>query len=115
MIFLDGFDEMKKMMSWDALLFNLTQLHQLVVPGSRVVLLGRPSAFLSSEEQDEALHGVTRTLGLGRRIPGWPDYDELTLRPFTRQQTKAFIRNYISAKPETEHDSGTEFEADSDR
>jgi hypothetical protein len=39
--FLDGFDEMKKIMSWDALLFNLNQLNQLVGPKTKAVLLGR--------------------------------------------------------------------------
>jgi hypothetical protein len=92
--FLDGFDEMKKTMSWDALLFNLTQLNQLVTPKSKVVLLGRPSAFLSSDEQEEALHGRVKHLGEDRRVPGWPDYKELHLSAFTRDQVTTFIRKY---------------------
>lgn len=99
--FLDGFDEMKKTMSWDSLVFNLTQLNQLITPQSKVILLGRPSAFLSDEEQDEALHGRVKQLGKERRIPGWPDYRELHIRPFTRQQVAVFIQRHLDALPST--------------
>jgi hypothetical protein len=98
--FLDGFDEMKRTMSWDSLIYNLTQLNQLITPHSKVVLLGRPSAFLSSEEQDEALHGRTRQLGKPCRIPGWPDYREVRLRPFSRDQIASFIPRYLDTVPE---------------
>ena len=86
---------MKRTMSWDALMFNLAQLNQLITPLSKVVLLGRPSAFLSSDEQEEALHGRTRHLGQARRIPGWPDYSEVYLRPFSREQVAEFIPRYL--------------------
>ena len=103
--FLDGFDEMKKTMSWDALVFNLTQLNQLVTPKSKVVLLGRPSAFLSSDEQEEALHGRVRHLGATRRVPGWPDYRELHLSPFTREQVTTFVRKYLRTLSANNHAS----------
>jgi NACHT domain-containing protein/restriction endonuclease len=102
--FLDGFDEMKKTMSWDSLLFNLTQLNQLATPMSKVVLLGRPSAFLSSDEQDEALHGKLRRLGQDRHLPGWPDYREIHLRPFTRQQVASFIHKCLQHLPDSTQD-----------
>ena len=95
-IFFDGFDEMKKTISWDSLMFNLEQIHQLVVPGSKVVLLGRPSAFLTDEEHDEALHGRRKQLGRDRPIPGWPDYRELHINEFTRQQVAAYIQRYLT-------------------
>jgi hypothetical protein len=98
--FLDGFDEMKRTMSWESLLFNLTQLNQLVAPLSKVVLLGRPSAFLTGEEQDEALHGRVRRLGLDRHVPGWPNYRELHLRPFSRQQVTTFVQQYLDNLPQ---------------
>lgn len=96
--FLDGFDEMKKTMSWDALVYNLTQLNLLVTPKAKVVLLGRPSAFLSNDEQDEALHGRIKQLGVERKVPGWPDYKELQLCPFTRHQVSSFIQNYMQTQ-----------------
>lgn len=97
--FLDGFDEMKKTMSWDSLVFNLTQLNQLVTPKSKVILLGRPSTFLSSDEQNEALHGRIRRVGIERRVLGWPDYKELHLRPFARRQVSSFIQKYLETLP----------------
>jgi hypothetical protein len=100
-LFLDGFDEMKRTMSWDSLMFNLVQLNQLVTPLSKVILLGRPSAFLSDEEQDEALHGKTRQLGKPCRIPDWPDYREVYLRPFSREQIAFFIPRYLNTIPDS--------------
>jgi hypothetical protein len=95
LIILDGFDEMKKTMSWDALLYNLQQLNRLVVKNSKVILLGRPTAFLSEKEQKEALHGVREINNHARNIPDWPDYLALNIRPFSKDQIDSFISQYI--------------------
>lgn len=93
-IFLDGFDEMKRTMSWDSLLYNLKQLNRLVAPNSKVVLLGRPTAFLTDEEHNEALHGRSRART--SRLDDWPDYREVYLRPFSRDEVMEYIKLYLA-------------------
>jgi hypothetical protein len=93
-IFLDGFDEMKHTMSWETMRFNFQQLNRLVTVKSKVALGGRPSAFLTEEEQVEALHGQRQILGQWKRIPGSPDYQELYLEPFSKDQIGQFIESY---------------------
>jgi hypothetical protein len=75
LIILDGFDEMKHTMSWSQFKYNFGQLHRLVVPNSKVILLGRPSAFLSDAEQIHALRGNRRLNGKDIKEPHWPEYD----------------------------------------
>lgn len=93
-IFLDGFDEMKHTMSWETMRFNFQQLNRLTSTGAKVVLCGRPTAFLSEEEQIEALHGRRQILGVWKQIPGWPNYTELYLQPFSKDQVRRFIETY---------------------
>jgi hypothetical protein len=97
-VILDGFDEMKHTMSWETMRFNFQQLNRLVTGRSKVLLSGRPSAFLTENEQMEALHGVARGTTRTFRIPDWPDYQELHLLPFTRDQIAKFIGEYISER-----------------
>jgi hypothetical protein len=94
-IFLDGFDEMRKTILWDAILYNLGQLHQLVGGDAKVVLLGRPSAFLSEDEEKEALHGIARVLDAERRVPDWPDYRVLNILPFSRRQVSEYLKLHL--------------------
>lgn len=95
---LDGFDEMKKTMSWESLKYNLDQLFRLISEKSKVILLGRPTAFYSNEEHNEALHGIRKVMNSDRKIPNAPDFTEIYLKPFKREQIKEFITKYISVK-----------------
>jgi len=95
---LDGFDEMKKTMSWDSLNYNLGQLKRLVNKNSKVILLGRPTAFLNDAEHKEALNGVRRILGVEKKIPNSPNFEELYIRAFNRTQVKNFILKYLEFK-----------------
>ncbi len=99
-IILDGFDEMKQSMSWESMRFNFTQLNRLVVPAAKVILSGRPSAFLSESEHLEALHGRRRILEHWKQIPDWPDYKELHLLPFSRPQIDEFVARYGIVRPD---------------
>lgn len=100
-IFLDGFDEMKHTLSWDEFQFNFKQLNRLVVGNSKVILLGRPTAFLSNEEHRHALHGIRVVSGAEFREPDWPDYQEVHLAPFDRKQVEEFLDKYLRYKYET--------------
>ena len=97
LILLDGFDEMKRTMSWDSLRYNLSQLNLLIDRKSKVVLLGRPTAFVTEEEHNEALHGRRRINRQDRRLPDWPDYMEVNIQPFTRMQVKQYLLKVIQS------------------
>lgn len=56
-IVLDGFDEMKHAMTWSDFRSQAIELNRLVTPKSKVLLLGRPSAFLSQDEHLHVLRG----------------------------------------------------------
>jgi hypothetical protein len=100
-IFLDGFDEMKHTLSWEEFRYNFRQLNRLVVQRSKVVLLGRPTAFLTDEEHLHALHGLRHYKETQIREPGWPDYQEIHLAPFNREQVDAFLDCYLRYRIET--------------
>ena len=95
-IILDGFDEMKHTLSWGEFKYNLRQLNRLVVPNSKVILLGRPTAFITDYEYQFGLHGI-RLLDEGQVIRDleWPDYREIHLAHFNSEQVKSFLKNYL--------------------
>jgi hypothetical protein len=100
-IFLDGFDEMKHALSWTEFKYNFRQLNRLVSKNSKVIILGRPTAFLNDDEYRFALRGI-RTLGrFDFREPDWPEYEEFHLSPFSEEQARLFIKRYLSYKLET--------------
>jgi len=94
LIILDGFDEMKHMMSWPQFKHNFLELNRLVVPGSRVLLLGRPSAFLSDAEHLFVLRGLRKRGRQLYQVPGAADFKELTLQMFSPEQAVDFIDRY---------------------
>lgn len=94
-IILDGFDEMKHSMSWNDFTFNIQELNKLVTPASKIMLLGRPSAFLSEAEHWSVLRGRKKTEDYVRKILGWPEYEELDLCDFSAPEKAIFIEKYI--------------------
>lgn len=95
-IFLDGFDEMKHAMSVPDFKYNFSQLHSLVESNTRVVLLGRPSAFISDSEEHHVLRGVQRIGGREIELPGAPEYTCLRLAQFTEVQAFEYIERYLA-------------------
>jgi NACHT domain/Restriction endonuclease len=95
LILLDGFDEMKHMMTWSEFQSTFDELNRLVAGRAKVVLLGRPTAFLSESERQYALRGVRRIGSAPLRTPGAPTYAEVTLSPFSSSQIKDFIQRYL--------------------
>lgn len=94
--FLDGFDEMKHMMSASEFRHNFTELNRLVEGHAKVILLGRPTAFLSDDEKEYVLRG-RRPLGdQWAKIPGAPEYRELHLAPFSPSQSNDFVFRYLT-------------------
>ena len=89
--------DLLKLQGWTlkALIYNIQQLNRLVVKNSKVILLGRPTAFLTDKEQKEALHGIREINNQYRKIPDWPNYKVLSIKPFSKEQVDAFIVQYI--------------------
>lgn len=94
-ILLDGFDEMKQALTPSEFRYNFQQLNRLVTPASRVVMLGRPTAFVSDAEQQYILHGMRSRAGQEGKEPEWPDYEEIRLAPFTISDIEFFLTRYV--------------------
>jgi hypothetical protein len=96
-VFLDGFDEMKQLLSFREFITNLGFLNELHDGASRLIILGRPTAFETDEEHNLALHGERiRPLGKVIREQGWPDYYEIELAPFNSGQMKTFLTRFLT-------------------
>ncbi len=95
-VILDGFDEMKRTLSWEGFKYNLSELNRLVDGAkSRVLILGRPTAFLNDDEYDLALHG-RQTVGKNVvDLPDWPDYVTTRLGLFATVQIEEFLDAYL--------------------
>lgn len=96
LIVLDGFDEMKHAMSAIEFKTQIEELRPLTAPEkAKVILLGRPSAFLSHDEHYEILQGARRLGAAWRRLPDWPQFNEYDLLGFTPEERKDFVRRYL--------------------
>jgi hypothetical protein len=95
-IILDGFDEMKHSISPAEFEHNFLQLNRLNGAFTRVLLLGRPSAFMSDAEALFVLRGKRRRGSQLFSIEGAPEYRQLELQEFSSTQALSFIRNYAA-------------------
>ena len=92
----DGFDEMKHALTWDLFKYNFSQINRAVQGNSRVIIAGRPNAFLSDAEHSWALRG-TRIAGDQKiKLPDWPEYHELMIQPFSKPEAQTFLRQYLT-------------------
>lgn len=98
LVILDGFDEMKHLMTPSDFDFNFGELSQLVEGDARVILLGRPSAFSSGEERQYLLHGRRMLEGQIGRDTDKPDYVEVRLQPFSKEQVAIFVERFLRYK-----------------
>ncbi len=94
-IFLDGFDEMKHMMNYADFSRNFEELNRLSAGNSKVVLLGRPSAFLSDDEHKIALRGAGVLRKISARRASSIKYKEVNILPFNEGQVERFVKQYI--------------------
>lgn len=95
LIILDGFDEMKHMMTQTDFLINFDEINRLSKGKAKVILLGRPTVFLSDNDRVCALRGMLSTGKISARNFAAPVYDEITLTPFSPVQVRSFIKKYI--------------------
>jgi hypothetical protein len=106
----DGFDEMKHALTWEQFTFNFTQINRTVTGASRVIIAGRPNAFLSDAEHSWALRGTKISGDRNWRMPDSPEYEELTIQQFSYDDSIVFLRRYLerdSIKHGVELDAAT--------
>lgn len=97
LLILDGFDEMKHAMSWSDFRVQVAELKKLMDGDARVLLLGRPSAFLSQEEHLQVLKGRRKIGDDWFKIPDWPDFVEYDIASFNGAERNDFICKYLSS------------------
>jgi len=95
LIVLDGFDEMKHAMSWTDFRSQIRDLNRLTKGDARVVLLGRPTAFLSYDEHLLVLRGMQKVGAQMRQNIDWPKFDEYELCDFVFEEAMSFIQKYL--------------------
>lgn len=95
-VIFDGFDEMKHLLSWTEFKFNLNQIGRMVEGESKVILLGRPTAFENDEEQSEALHGQIAGPLATTSVLNAADYFELELAPLEPAQVHRYLELYFA-------------------
>lgn len=93
---LDGFDEMKHGLTFEQFKYNFSELLSLHVPKSKIIILGRPTAFLSEAERAFILFGRDTTAdGQALRDLGWPTFRVFDISDWTVQQGRTFITTYF--------------------
>ena len=95
-VIFDGFDEMKHLLTWAEFKFNLNQINRMVVEESKVILLGRPTAFENDDEQSEALHGQIPGPLVTTSASNGANYVELELAPLDNARVRTFIERYLA-------------------
>lgn len=93
---LDGFDEMKHAMSWSDFRAQIANLNRLTEGKAKVLLLGRPSAFISADEHFHVLRGMRRMGESFFRLPDWPEFIEYDLEAFSAEERKRFVQGYLT-------------------
>jgi hypothetical protein len=97
-VIFDGFDEMKHALSWSDFKYNFSQIHSLLDGKAKILVAGRPNAFLSDDEHAWILKGARITGDQVIRIPGAPEYIELPLAFFSDDDVRDFLLRYLREK-----------------
>lgn len=106
-IILDGFDEMKHSMSWSDFKAQVKSLLLLHDQNSKIILLGRPSAFLSETEERYILKGERPFGDSWVMLPDWPRFHELEIKNFSDSQREEFITRYLATIAENQSEQTT--------
>jgi len=81
---------------------NFEELNRLLGSNTRVLLLGRPSALVSEDEELWVLRGKRRSGNQIFNVPGAPEYMQLALRAYSSEQAMEFIRRYATHRSEAD-------------
>jgi hypothetical protein len=94
-IILDGFDEMKHGLDFEQFRSLFQQITDLVEGDSKVLLLGRPSAFMSDTEELAILPGGdSEELLPESGADGFGQFSKTSIDFFTVEEGQVFVRNY---------------------
>lgn len=96
-VILDGFDEMKHALTWGEFKYNFAQINRAVSGRAKVIIAGRPNAFLSDDEHNWVLRGITSSGDYALKQPGAPEYIELEMRPFSDADARSFLQRFLTA------------------
>lgn len=94
-IILDGFDEMKHAMSFSEFQYNIKQFNKLVVPGSKVLILGRPNAFTSEDEESSVLLGIKKAGDREIKSAQMRAWSKIEVGLFDEEQLSSFVTSYM--------------------
>jgi len=94
-VIFDGFDEMKHALSWGDFKYNFSQIHSLLEGRAKIIVAGRPNAFLSDSEHAWILRGQRIAGEQVIRIPDAPEYTELGLAQFSDAEVTRFLERYL--------------------
>ncbi|NTF87641.1 NACHT domain-containing protein [Agrobacterium rhizogenes] len=98
LLIFDGFDEMKHALTWSDFKYNFSQINSLLEGKARLIVAGRPNAFMSDDEHAWVLRGTQLRNEQEIRIPGIPKYTEHQLREFSDVDVETFLNKYLSAR-----------------
>jgi hypothetical protein len=95
-VIFDGFDEMKHGMTLSRFEANITELMRLDKGDSKVMILGRDTAFQDDYEFRSIIDGRQVTAG-GHEVPaqGRRAFHRLNVRDFTIDEAKSFVRRFF--------------------
>lgn len=94
-VILDGFDEMKHAMSRAEFSAISREIRKLVIPNSKVLLLGRPDAIISGEEHRELVRGSRKAGSVDMPDEIGVTFTEFRIEFFKRDEYQSFLENYI--------------------
>jgi hypothetical protein len=97
-VIFDGFDEMKHALTWPEFRYNFSQINRTVGGRAKVIVAGRPNAFLSDDEHSWALRGIRTAGERVLRLPDSPEYIELEIQAFSEDDAREFLRRYLRAQ-----------------
>ncbi|VXC51264.1 hypothetical protein OCEANICA350_10375 [Oceanicaulis sp. 350] len=98
LIILDGFDEMKHAMSWHDFENIVSELSALNCKNSKLLLLGRPSAFTTDNQAYYVLKGRKAAGDGWVKLPNWPEFECYTLANFDNVSMEEFVSGYLTSQ-----------------
>jgi hypothetical protein len=94
-VIFDGFDEMKHALNWADFKYNFSQINSIVKGKAKIIVAGRPNAFLSDDEHNWVLRGMRSTGEYAANIADWPKYIEIEMQYFSMEDARLFLKLYL--------------------
>lgn len=94
-VIFDGFDEMKHALNWADFKYNFSQINSILKGKAKIIVAGRPNAFLSDDEHNWVLRGMRSTGEYVANVADWPKYIEIEMQYFSMEDARLFLRLYL--------------------